>query len=57
MSPEVEGEADLVDVLFEATTPSQQFLGLLGDLLYAPSIITTLRWASDHQTYRTCLKY
>ena len=58
ISPEVEGEADLVDVLFEPTVEqSRQSLGLLGELLYAPSIITTLRWAPDNQTYQTCLRH
>jgi hypothetical protein len=58
INPEVVGEADLVDVLFEPDLDqSRTSLGLLGELLFAPAIIETLRWTPDEWTYRTCMSH
>jgi hypothetical protein len=58
ISPEVVGEAQLVDVLFEPDPEeSRAALGLLGELLFVPAIIDTLRWAPDGWMYRTCMSH
>jgi hypothetical protein len=58
ISPEVVGEASLVDVLFEPDPDlSRTSLGLLGELVFAPAIIDTLRWPPDDWTYRTCMAH
>jgi hypothetical protein len=45
ISPEVVGEAELVDVLFEPDAQqSREQLGVLGALLFVPCIIAPLRW-------------
>jgi hypothetical protein len=56
ISPEVIGEASLVDVLFEPVpNRSRTSLGLLGELLFAPCIIELLRWSPSGWEIRTCL--
>jgi hypothetical protein len=58
INPEVVGEADLVDVLFEPDPEkSRASLGLLGELLFVPAIIETLRWRPDDWMYHTCLSH
>jgi hypothetical protein len=58
ISPEVEGEADLVDVLFEPNAQiSRQSLGVLGELLFTPSIIAALRWTPNHWMHQTHLMH
>jgi hypothetical protein len=58
VSPEVIGEAELVDVLFEPNAEkSRTSLGLLGKLTSVPSIIEILRWAPDAWDLRTCLRH
>jgi hypothetical protein len=56
ISPEVIGEASLVDVLFEPVlNRSRTSLGLLGELLFAPCIIELLRWSPTNWQIQTCL--
>jgi hypothetical protein len=58
INPEVVGEANLVDVLFEPDLDkSRTSLGLLGELLFAPAIIETLRWTPDDWAHQTCLSH
>jgi hypothetical protein len=58
VSPEVIGEAELVDVLFEPNTEkSRASLGLLGTLVSLPCMIETLRWAPNEWDLRTCLRH
>jgi hypothetical protein len=58
VNPEVIGEAGLVDVLFEPDVElSRTSLGLLGELLFVPSIIEPLRWAPDDWTMQSCLQH
>jgi hypothetical protein len=46
VSPEVVGEAQIVDILFEPTPDkSRSDLGLLGELLFDPILIAPLRWS------------
>jgi hypothetical protein len=56
VSPEVIGEAELVDILFEPNTEkSRASLGLLGTLVSVPCIIETLRWTPNEWDLRTCM--
>jgi hypothetical protein len=56
ISPEVIGEAELVDVLLEPDyQKSRGVLGVLGNLLFAPCIIETLHCLSTNDELRTCL--
>jgi hypothetical protein len=56
ISPEVIGEAELVDVLFEPDhQKSRAVLGVLGELLFAPCIIETLQCLPTDDELRTCL--
>jgi hypothetical protein len=56
ISPEAIGEASFVDVLFEpGLNRSKTSLGLLGELLFAPCIIDTLRWSPTNWQIQTCL--
>jgi hypothetical protein len=56
VNPEVTGEAELVDVLFEPDPrKSRTSLGLLGELLFVPVIIEPLRWSPTEWELRTCL--
>jgi len=58
ISPEVVGEADLVDVLFEPDNSKPIVaLGLLGELLSVPCIIEPLRWLPTRCELRTCLRH
>jgi hypothetical protein len=58
ISPEVVGEANLVDVLFEPDLDKPRTsLGLLGELLFAPAIIETLRWTPDDWAHCTCMSH
>jgi hypothetical protein len=58
VSPEVIGEASLVDVLFEPDTEkSRTSLGLLGELASYPCIVEILRWAPDEWELQTCLHH
>jgi hypothetical protein len=58
VSPEVVGEAELVDVLFEPKVEkSRTSLGLLGELLSAPCIIDILRQAPDQWDLQTCMRH
>lgn len=58
ISPEVIGEAELVDVLFEPDDQKQkESLGLLGELLFAPCIIESLRWLPTTRELRTCMAH
>jgi hypothetical protein len=53
ISPEIVAEAKLVDVLFEPNQAlSRETLGLLGQLLFVPSIIAPFRWSPDSWTIR-----
>lgn len=57
VNPEIIGEAQLVDVLFEPNPErSREDLGLLGELLFVPSIIQSLRWSPDDWTMQKCLQ-
>jgi hypothetical protein len=57
VNPEIIAEAQLVDVLFEPDPEqSRASLGLLGDFLYVPSIIQTLRWSPNSWTLRKCMR-
>jgi hypothetical protein len=56
ISPEVIGEAELVDVLFEPDyQKSRAVLGVLGELLFAPCSIETLHCLPTNDELRTCL--
>jgi hypothetical protein len=56
ISPEVIGEAELVDVLFEPDDQkSRELLGLLGELLSVPCIIESFRWLPTTEDLRTCM--
>jgi hypothetical protein len=56
ISPEVIGEAELVDVLFEPDhQKSRTVLGVLGELLFAPCIIETFHCLPTDDELRTCL--
>jgi hypothetical protein len=58
INPEVVGEANLVDVLFEPNLEkSRASLGLLGELLFVPVIIETLRWTPDDWAHQTCISH
>jgi hypothetical protein len=58
VSPEVIGEAELVDVLFEPNSEKPKTsLGLLEKFLSVPCIIDTLRWAPDEWDLRTCMRH
>lgn len=58
VSPEVIGEAELVDVLFEPhLEKSRTSLELLGELLSVPCIIETLRWAPNIWELLDCLRH
>ncbi|MCU0552556.1 MAG: hypothetical protein MUC48_24755 [Leptolyngbya sp. Prado105] len=58
ISPEVIGEAELVDVLFEPDEQKARTeLGLLGELLSVPCIIETLRWLPTVREVRTCMRH
>ncbi|MEL6457879.1 MAG: hypothetical protein AAFQ91_06465 [Cyanobacteria bacterium J06621_15] len=58
ISPEVIGEAELVDILFEPhLEKSRTSLGLLGEFLSVPCIIEILRWAPDVWQLRDCLRH
>lgn len=58
VSPEVTGEAELVDVLFEPDlNRSRTSLGLLGELLFVPCIIEPLRWSPTIEEMRTCMNH
>ena len=58
ISPEVIGEAELVDILFEPNSQkSRKSLGLLGEYLSVPCIIEILRWAPDVWQLRDCLRH
>jgi hypothetical protein len=57
VNPEIIGEAQLVDVLFEPNPErTREDLGLLGELLFVPSIIQSLRWSPDEWTMQKCLQ-
>ena len=57
VNPEIIGEAQLVDVLFEPNPErAKEDLGLLGELLFVPSIIQPLRWSPDEWTMQKCLQ-
>jgi hypothetical protein len=56
ISPEVIGEAELVDVLFEPDDQkTREWLGLLGELLSVPCIIESFRWLPTTRALRTCM--
>ncbi len=58
VSPEVVGEAELVDVLFEPKVEkSRTSLGLLGELVSVPCIIEILRWAPNEWDLQTCMRH
>jgi hypothetical protein len=58
ISPEVIGEAEMVNVLFEPDPDkSRVSLGLLGELTSVPCIIETLRSLPDTGALQTCLQY
>ena len=58
ISPEVIGEAELVDVLFEPNAEKPKTsLGLLEKFLSVPCIIETLRWSPDEWDLRTCMRH
>ncbi len=58
VSPEVTGEAELVDVLFEPDAEkSRTSLGLLGELVSVPSIIEILRHAPDEWNIKDCMRH
>ena len=58
VNPEVIGEAELVDVLFEPDAEkSRTSLGLLGEFLCVPSIIEILRWAPDQWDIQDCMRH
>jgi hypothetical protein len=57
VNPEIIGEAQLVDVLFEPNPErAREDLGLLGELVFVPSIIQSLRWSPDDWTMQKCLQ-
>lgn len=56
ISPEVIGEAELVDVVFEPDyQKSRESLGLLGELISVPCIIEPLRWLQTTEELRACM--
>jgi hypothetical protein len=55
VSPEIVGEAELVDILFEPSSVSKAPLGLLDELLVVPCIIHSFRWAPNIWEIRKCL--
>jgi hypothetical protein len=58
VSPEVIGEAELVDILFEPNVEkSRTSLGLLGELVSVPCIIEIHRWAPDDWDLRNYLHH
>jgi hypothetical protein len=58
VSPEVIGEASLIDVLFEPDAEkSRTSLGLLGELVSVPCIIEILRWAPDEWDLKACMSH
>jgi hypothetical protein len=58
VSPEVIGEAELVDVLFEPNAEKPRTsLGLLGKFVSVPCIIDALRWSPDEWDLRTCMRH
>ena len=58
ISPEVIGEAELVDILFEPNSQkSRTSLGLLGEFLSVPCIIEILRWAPNVWELEDCLRH
>ncbi len=58
ISPEVIGEAELVDILFEPNSQkSRTSLGLLGEFLSVPCIIEILRWAPNVLELEDCLRH
>lgn len=58
ISPEVIGEAELVDVLFEPDNrKSRAELGVLGELLFVPCIISPFRWLPTASEIRTCMSH
>jgi len=58
ISPEIIGEADLVDVLFEPDpNKSRASLGLLGELTSAPCIIEISRWTPSSWEIRTYMQH
>jgi hypothetical protein len=58
VSPEVIGEAELVDVLFEPDVQqSRDQLGILGGLVSVPCIISPLRWLPTEWEMRDCLRH
>jgi hypothetical protein len=58
VSPEVIGEAEMVDVLFEPNPKkSQTSLGLLGELTLSPCIIEIFRWAPNQWDLETSLRH
>jgi hypothetical protein len=57
VNPEIIAEAQLVDVLFEPNPElSRESLGLVGEFLFVPSIIQSLRWSPNARTMRKCLQ-
>jgi len=58
ISPEVIGEAELLDILFEPNSQkSRTSLGLLGEFLSVPCIIEILRWAPNVWELEDCLRH
>ena len=58
ISPEVIGEAELVDILFEPNShKSRTSLGLLGEFLSVRCIIEILRWAPNALELEDCLRH
>ena len=58
VSPEVIGEAELVDILFEPNSQkSRTSLGLLEEFLSVPCIIEILRWAPNLWELEDCLRH
>jgi hypothetical protein len=61
VSPEVIGEAELVDVLFEPNLEKLKYLrtslGLLGEIVSSPCIIENLRWAPNEWDLQTFMRH
>lgn len=58
ISPEVIGEAELVDVLFEPNeSPDRPALGCLSQFTHAPTLIQILRHAPDSWEMKACLRH
>ena len=58
ISPEIIGEAEMVDILFEPDVEkSRTSLGLLGELVSVPCIIETLRWTPNTWELQDCLRH